>query len=57
LLKRESLKNNWKVALRMGELFSAWTFLEGGLNLKSLWRSYLTNIRGPISYRIFFMAY
>ena len=30
---------------------------KGGSNLKALWRSHLTSVRGPISYRIRFMAH
>ena len=40
-----------------GTFFSLDPVPKGGLNLKSLRRNHLTSVRGPISYRIFFMAY
>ena len=39
-----------------GTLFSSDPGPKGGLNLKALWRSHLTSVRRPISYRIRFMA-
>ena len=39
-----------------GTLFSSEPGLKGGINLKTLWRSHLTCVRRPISYRIPFMA-
>ena len=40
-----------------GTLFSLDLGPKGDSNFKPLWRSRLTSVRGPISYRIFFMAY
>ena len=39
-----------------GTLFSLDLGPKGGSNFKALWRSHLTSVRGPISYRIRFMA-
>ena len=40
-----------------GTLFSLDLGPKGGSNFKALWRSHLTSVRGPISYRIRFMAH
>ena len=37
-------------------LFSLDLCLKGGSNLKALWKSHLTSVRGPISYRIRLMV-
>ena len=39
-----------------GTLFSLDLGPKGGSNFKPLWRSHLTSVRGPISYRIRFMT-
>ena len=39
-----------------GTIFSSDPDPKGGSNLKALWRSHLTSVRWPISYRIRFMA-
>ena len=39
-----------------GTLFSLDLGPKGGSNFKALWRSHLTSVRGPISYRIRFMT-
>ena len=50
-LKGRVKKISGKLHLGGGTFFSFDTVQKGGLNVKVLWGSHLTSVRGPISYR------